>query len=110
MPVLEITGLLALAALAWLWLDSLRARDVAIDAARAACAAEGVQLLDATVAISRLALGRDEDGHVQLKRAYDFEFSSTGDNRLRGSIVLLGHRVLVLRIGPQPVPPARTLR
>lgn len=106
---MEITGILALAALAWLWLDSLRARDAAIEAARAACMAEGLQLLDATVAIASVWLARDDDGHVRIKRAYDFEYSSTGDNRLRGSVVLLGHRVVVLHIGPRPVPPLRTL-
>ncbi len=36
MPNLELLGAALLAALAWLWLDSLRARDAAIAAAREA--------------------------------------------------------------------------
>ena len=40
MPGLEIAGLLILGALAWLWLDSLQAREAAVTAARAACEAE----------------------------------------------------------------------
>jgi len=109
MPGLEITGILALAALGWLWFDSLKAREAAVDAARAACASEGLLLLDATVAISSVKLARGEDGRLRLQRVYDFEYSDTGDNRLRGSVVMHGHRVAVLNVGLRPVPPRRTL-
>jgi|SRR6185503_6935290 len=106
---MEIAGILLLAALAWLWLDSLRARDVALRTAREACASEGLMLLDYTVAIASLKLTRNENGRIQIQRAYDFEYSDTGDNRLKGSIVLRGHRVIVLNVGLRPAPPSRTL-
>ena len=106
---MEIVGILVLAGLAWLWLDSLKAREAAITAARAACAAEELQLLDATVAIASLKLARGEDGRVRLQRAYDFEYSDTGDNRLKGSVVLRGHQVVVLNVGPGIIPEVRTL-
>ena len=109
MPGLEIAGLLILGALAWLWLDSLQAREAAVTAARAACEAEGLLLLDATVSIASLKLARDEDGRLRLQRAYDFEYSDTGDNRKKGGLVLLGHRVIVLNVGLRPVPGGRTL-
>ena len=96
---IEIIGILLLAAGAWLWFDSLTAREAAIGAARAACASEGLLLLDDTVAISALKPARDDDGRLRLQRAYDFEYSDTGNNRLNGSIVLLGHRVVVLNVG-----------
>ena len=99
MTVIEILSLLLFAAAVWLWLDSLKAREIAVRAARAACTAEQLLLLDDTVAIANLKLRRDDDGHVQLQRAYDFEFSDTGNNRLAGSVVLLGHRVTLLNIG-----------
>jgi hypothetical protein len=108
-PTLEILSLLALVALGWLWLDSLRARDAAIAAARAACDSEGFQLLDDTVAIAGLKPSRDEDGGLVLRRTYSFEFSDTGDNRRRGSMVLLGHRVLLLNVGFRLAPDDRTL-
>ncbi len=99
MPGPEIIGIIILGALAWLWYDSLRAREAAVRAARAACAAEGLMLLDDTVAIANLKPVRDDDGHLILQRAYDFEFSNTGDNRLTGSVVLRGHRVILLNVG-----------
>jgi hypothetical protein len=109
MPGLEIAGILLLGGLAWLWFDSLKAREAAIDTARAACASEGLLLLDATVSISSLKPARDDDGRLRLQRAYDFEYSDTGNNRLRGSVVLIGHRVVLLNVGSVPVPGVRTL-
>jgi len=95
----ELISVLALAALAWLWLDSLKARDAAVQAAREACAAEGLMLLDDTVAIVGLKLKRARDGRIGLQRAYEFEYSDSGDNRIKGSIVLLGREVIVLNVG-----------
>ncbi|PKO72753.1 MAG: DUF3301 domain-containing protein [Betaproteobacteria bacterium HGW-Betaproteobacteria-14] len=104
MPVLELIGLAVLAGGGWLWLDSLRARDIGIAAARAACEAEGLQLLDDTVSIGSLKPARNEDGQLLLRRVYTFEYSDTGDNRRSGSVVLLGHRVMLLNVGLRPTP------
>lgn len=109
MPGLEIFGIFALGAVAWLWLDSLKAREIAIGAARAACAADGLMLLDATVAIASLKPVRDDDGRLRLQRAYDFEYSDTGNNRLKGGVVMLGHRVVIINVGLRPAPAVRTL-
>jgi hypothetical protein len=107
---MEIVGILTLAALGWLWLDSLKAREVAVRTAREICASEGLQFLDWTVAITSLKLGRDEQGRMKLQRAYDFEYSDTGNNRIKGNIVLRGHRVVVFNVGVRPkIPPERTL-
>jgi len=106
---MEIAGILLLAALAWLWLDSLKAREVAVRTAREICAAEGLMLLDYTVAIASLKLARDDNGRIQLQRAYDFEYSDTGNNRIKGNLVLRGHRVIVFNIGLRPELTQRTL-
>lgn len=99
MPILEIIGILVLTAIAALWLDSIKVREIAVHAARVACTAEGFQLLDDTVAIASLKPVRDEQGRLKLQRAYDFEYSDTGDNRLKGGVVLIGRRVLILNVG-----------
>ena len=98
-PNVEIAGILLLAAIAWLWLDSLKAREVAVRMAREVCAAEGLQLLDWTVASTSMKLARDDLGRVRIQRAYDFEYSDTGNNRIKGNVVLLGHRVIVFNVG-----------
>lgn len=99
MPTFEIISLALLGALAWLWYDSIHVRDICIRAAKAACAADGLQLLDDTVAIASLKLARDDDGRLLLRRAYHFDYSETGDNRRRGSVVMLGAKVLVVNVG-----------
>jgi hypothetical protein len=103
MPAFEFAGLVLLAGLGWFWLDSLKARDAAIQAARKACSAEGLQLLDDTVSIASLKPARDDDGRLLLQRDYIFEYSDTGDNRRRGNVALLGHDVSLINLGPRLV-------
>lgn len=101
-PMTELILLAVFAALAWLWWDSMQAREAAVGAARAACESEGLQFLDDTVGIASIRPARNADGRLLLQRAYDFEFSDTGDNRIRGSVVTLGQRVILLRLLPRP--------
>jgi hypothetical protein len=100
-PIPELIGLSIVVAAVWLWLDSLRVRDAAIAAARQACQGENLQFLDESIAISSFRLGRTSDGALTFRRSYTFEFSATGDTRQQGSIVMIGHRVLLLNIGRQ---------
>ncbi|MCM8612278.1 DUF3301 domain-containing protein [Accumulibacter sp.] len=100
MPWLEICGLGVLLLAGWLWFDGFQARAAAMRAARAACAADGLLLLDDTVALAHLRLQRDDDGRLRLRRTYDFEYSDTGDNRRVAQLALLGDEVLLLRLMP----------
>ncbi len=98
MDLLDLLGLLLLAATAWLWLDSIRVREMAVLAAKAACNAERLLLLDDTVAIQRVGLARDGAGTMRLKRIYAFEYSDTGNDRMSGNIAMLGARVLAITL------------
>jgi hypothetical protein len=100
MDFLDLLGLLSLAAAGWLWMDSLKARETAVAAAKAACRAERLLLLDDTVAITRISLGRDDDSVLHLRRLYGFEYSDTGDDRRAGSVLMLGGQVRVIRLDP----------
>jgi len=108
--MLEFVAALALVALGWMWFDSLRARESAVRAARLACHADGVQLLDDTVALASLGLLRGAGGRMALRRIYRFEFSDTGDNRLDGSITMVGSDVQALYLDPHDNGVARRLR
>lgn len=83
-------------ALVWFWVDSMAAREVAEVAGKRACREEGVQFLDDTVAFAGLGFARDDWGHLKLRRTYRFEFSDTGDNRLKGLVLMLGRKVVTL--------------
>ena len=104
MDFFDLIGILLFAGGGWLWYDSLNVREIAIAATKAACASEDLLLLDDTVAIQRLSLGRDSDGVLRLRRIYGFEYTDTGNDRSPGSIVLLGERVLVINLNLPEIP------
>lgn len=93
MTALELALFALLAAAGWFLWDSLKAREAANAAMRAACQAQGLLFLDDTVALVAVHPARHAAGHVALRRRYEFEFSDTGHNRRRGSIVMLGTSV-----------------
>lgn len=99
MPGFELSLIVLLSAIALLWYDSTKARDVCIAVAREACQRTGYQLLDDTVAIAALRLERDDDGRIKLSRRYSFEYSISGTERRTGSILMLGHAVSRIDIG-----------
>jgi len=101
MDLTELIALLVMGAAIWLWLDTLKARENGVRAARQACAEEGLQFLDETVVGRSFSLARDEQGVLRLRRVYGFEYSDTGDNRVSGSVTLLGGEVEFLHIRPQ---------
>ena len=98
--MLELAALAVAVAATWLWIDSLRARERAVAAGRAACGRHGLQFLDETVAIVKLRPARDGEGRLRLRRTYAFEFSDTGNNRRQGLIVTLGHELAELQLEP----------
>jgi len=101
MDLYELITLMLLAAGVWLWLDTLKAREVGVRAAQLACAEEGLQFLDETVVGRSFRIARDDEGQLKLRRVYAFEYSDTGDNRCSGSVTLLGSTVEFLHIRPQ---------
>src|SRR5690625_4423484 len=88
----------AAVAIAWLWNDTLEAREHMLRHCRRALAELDMQLLDETVAIRRVGLRRDRRGRIAISRAYDFEFSMNGQDRWPGRAMLLGRRVETLQI------------
>lgn len=105
MDISSLLLILLLAALVWYWLDSLRALEHARDAGKRACADADVQFLDDTVARVGLKLVRDESGHRVLRRIYRFEFSETGNSRLEGQVVLMGHQLDSVTMDPYRMDP-----
>jgi hypothetical protein len=99
MSLPDIVLLLVLAAAALFVWDSLRVREIANGAMRSTCKAEGLLFLDDTVALQSMRPSRDDSGHLRLRRVYVFEFSDTGHNRRKGSVVMMGDAVFIMDIG-----------
>ena len=85
----ELAVLFACAVAAWLVWDTMRARETANEAMRAACERSGYLFLDDTVSLASVRPARDRDGRLRLARVYTFQYSDTGHNRRDGSITLL---------------------
>lgn len=96
----EGAAIALMAAAVFLWLDSLRARERAVKAGRAACERYALQFLDETVSFTRMRLRRDAQGQLRIARTYTFEFSDTGNNRRHGAIVMLGGELQDLQMEP----------
>jgi Protein of unknown function (DUF3301) len=99
----EGAAIVLIAAGVFLWLDSLRARERAVKAGRAACERYTLQFLDDTVSFTRIRLRRDGEGQLRIARTYTFEFSDTGNNRRHGAIVMLGGELQDLQLEPYRV-------
>ncbi len=95
---------LAILLAGWVWFDALRAREHATRAARHYCLRYGVQFLDGTVSHSHVRVGRI-GGRLRLCRHYDFDFSTDDGMRKRGSVSLMGLRVVDVRLDRESVLP-----
>ncbi len=86
--------------LSWLGyvFQSLRVRELALQAARRGCQRDSLQLLDETVSMRRLSLSRDDNGRWRIWRHYSFEYSFDGVARERGSVIMLGAQLQALVI------------
>ena len=96
----DAAAVVLIAAGVFLWLDSLRARERAVQAGRAACERYALQFLDDTVSFARIRLRRDGEGQLKIARTYTFEVSDTGNNRRHGAIVMLGGELEDLQLEP----------
>ncbi len=96
----EMLVLLAFAGIAWLWYDSLRAREQAIATGKLACERDRLLFLDDTVQCVSFKPARNDAGRLMLRRIYRFEFSDTGNNRRGGTVVMLGAAVESVQMEP----------
>lgn len=96
---------LALAAmLALYWWQSGQFKGRARDLATAHCQQLGIQLLDQSMVIVGFWPVRDRSGSLVFRRSYQFEFSSTGDRRYQGRLVLEGMRLKSIELEAYRLP------
>ena len=98
-----LIALLLIGAVIWLWIDSLRARELAVMVCRRSCESESLQFLDDTVALASLRPSF-KYGRPMVKRVYQFDFSREGDDRQCGTIILIGAHLETLYIPGQRDP------
>jgi hypothetical protein len=69
-------------------------------AAKRHCDKEGIQLLDQNVILKQVTMCRSSNTLFALRRKYIFEFSSIGDYRYKGVIIMRGHYVENIELEP----------
>lgn len=101
--MLELTDILLfslIAAFLVLWWNAQGVKQIALSATKAYCKKMDVLLLDDGIALRGFWVKRNRAGKLCLWRSYDFEFTSTGDERYAGTIILLGRLVEDIRLQP----------
>jgi hypothetical protein len=86
------------------WWQSRHVKALALNHAARRCRDLELQLLDQSVALRRIRPARGAGGLLQWRRTYDFEFSSTGQERARGSLVMLGNQLESMHVEAHVVP------
>lgn len=89
----EFLLIILLGLIGWFWYSSVQAKEIAVIGAKMRCESRGLLLLDQTVSLSKIRLRRDHGGQMRFEREYQFEFSSNGDDRYRGMVILYANRI-----------------
>ena len=84
--------LVILALLLWFWQNTLYTRELALKAAQDVCLRQHLQLLDATVTLQRIVLRRS-GSRLLLQRTFQFSYSTDGDSRDIGFVIVSGNHV-----------------
>lgn len=90
---MELTLIITLLVIGWFWSDSMSKHERAIALGKELAEKFNLQLLDETVTMKQLRLGRNRRGHMQFKRNYHFEVSTHGSDRMQCHLTLLGNQL-----------------
>ena len=96
----KVITLLLLGIIAWYWSYSQKVKQLALQASMRRCKEAGVQFLDHSVVLHRVGFLKNKAGQWKMIREYRFEFTSTGENRYVGRVVLQGAYVISSDLEP----------
>jgi hypothetical protein len=103
----SLANLLLLAlvgAIAVYWWQSGLFKGRARELATAHCQQLGLQLLDQSMVIIRIWPALSRGGKIEFRRTYQFEFSSIGDRRYQGQLVMQGMRMQSIELETYKLP------
>ena len=87
----------------WYWLKARELKDLALKYAARHCSELDLTILDQTVALEKFALRRDAKGSIKVYREYGFDFSSTGEDRYKGTVRMMGASLQGVVLAPHRV-------
>ena len=83
-----------------LWWNAQGVKQQALKATKDYCDKMGVQLLDEGLVLRGFWLKRNSAGSLCLWRSYNFEFTTTGEQRYCGEIIMLSRWVEAIKLDP----------
>lgn len=96
----DIVLIAAISLVLMYWWQTRGLKEIAYQNARAHCAKMGVELLDQAVFLRKFWFKRDDNGTLKGWRSYYFEFTTDGETRYMGRIILLGPQVTHIELEP----------
>lgn len=100
----DIIGCILISLGLWYWFSAKGLQESAYAAVRHRCQRLQLQMLDDYVALQSIRINRSPQGRLQLVHTYGFEFSSTGNERYQGQIILLGRQVQTIQLEAYRMP------
>jgi hypothetical protein len=91
--VFNLLVVLTLCLLSFYWWHSGDFKALAMSFASRHCEQFDLQLLDQSMVIKGLWLERNAGGALSVRRRYQFEFSSTGEQRYLGLLTMVGSKL-----------------
>lgn len=85
------------------WWRAKGVKEVALTAVRNYCKQMDIDMLDEFVMLRALWFKRNDKGEWCIWRSYNFEFSTTGEDRYMGKIVMLGNKVQNVEVEPHRI-------
>lgn len=82
------------------WWRAHAVKEMVLNIVRKHCKEMDVQLLDDTVVLRGFWFKRDANQSLRIRRSYEFEFTTTGDERYHGNAVVLGMRLEAIQLEP----------
>ncbi len=100
MTLSTLFWLFVAAFLVWYWWKAKAIKDFVLTAAKAYCKKMDVLLLDEAVYLRGLWVKRDQQGNLRVWRRFMFDFTSTGEERYLGRIIMLGRTIEYMELEP----------
>lgn len=99
----DLVWLIIVVAIIYYWWLAKGIKEYALQRTRSHCKNLGLQLLDDSIALRGLWLKTNTQGKLQVWRSYNFDFSSQGDDRYQGRIILLGRAIENIQLAPHRI-------
>lgn len=100
MTLFNLFWLFVLGFVIWYWWRAKAIKDEVLVATKRYCKTMDVMLLDDAVYLRGVWFKRDSEGQLRVWRRFMFDFTSTGEERYSGRIIMLGRQIVHSELDP----------